>query len=602
MGQGLRKPVSSIVVGRHSEKLFRVGFAEMNGWRSSMEDAHVIYTQDTCGFFGVFDGHGGSQCSTFVAKRMTEEITKGPPEDDAAMRSLVLQLDEEFLKTKLPSGSTGTFAIVKPDSSEGEGRFRLRVGNVGDSRVLLGRADGTIVEGPGTDGGLTTDHKPDHPDEIARIERTGGTVELVQGVPRVNGDLAVSRAFGDEQHKRTGPSLAEQPVSADPEFTNVCCDSTDFVMLVCDGISEGSFPNREVVKLAADELRRGGDRPDPGAAATAVCNMALEKGSMDNLSCMIVLLSGGEIPGPKIELLPGEFIRNPDSGFQKAYADMAEHAGYSVAQAIEMRYDLVKQQLDEATADASGANGTEVSKLQDELGGFGDGPPEDMPRGSAERVQWFNKWMQDNCRNSDDDDQLNPFRIDPAMLAMARERGLIQEEEEPEGRCVRVGAAAQVQLAVEQNASLPGWGPEIEQFCGMQGVLRREDLSDNTGEVVFEEKNKSVWLPLSTLTDVMMEVCSMDQLRPAVEAHSNLRWNERLADTCGKCGLLLKADTDGTSNLRFPELGDLEVWLPQSCLVEKVGAIQDASGKAEVKQQRTSCDGEAAVKRQRTSA
>lgn len=31
------------------------------------------------------------------------------------------------------------------------------MGNIGDSRVLLGRADGSIFPGPGTDSGLTTD-------------------------------------------------------------------------------------------------------------------------------------------------------------------------------------------------------------------------------------------------------------------------------------------------------------------------------------------------------------------------------------------------------------------------------------------------------------
>lgn len=29
-------------------------------------------------------------------------------------------------------------------------------------------------------------------------------VQTIMGVPRVNGDLAVSRAFGDAQHKKTG--------------------------------------------------------------------------------------------------------------------------------------------------------------------------------------------------------------------------------------------------------------------------------------------------------------------------------------------------------------------------------------------------------------
>ena len=47
--------------------------------------------------------------------------------------------------------------------------------------------------------GLTTDHKPDHPKERARIERCGGKVEIAEGgVARVNGNLAVSRGFGDK--------------------------------------------------------------------------------------------------------------------------------------------------------------------------------------------------------------------------------------------------------------------------------------------------------------------------------------------------------------------------------------------------------------------
>ena len=40
--------------------------------------------------------------------------------------------------------------------------------------------------------------------ERERIYRTGGTVQRGMGPARVNGDLAVSRAFGDKDHKRTG--------------------------------------------------------------------------------------------------------------------------------------------------------------------------------------------------------------------------------------------------------------------------------------------------------------------------------------------------------------------------------------------------------------
>ena len=59
MGAALPKPVLSTVLERHGSKSFRVGLAEMNGWRSSMEDAHIIHIEDEWGYFGILDGHGG---------------------------------------------------------------------------------------------------------------------------------------------------------------------------------------------------------------------------------------------------------------------------------------------------------------------------------------------------------------------------------------------------------------------------------------------------------------------------------------------------------------------------------------------------------------
>merc|ERR1712190_445701 len=131
------------------------------------------------------------------------------------------------------------------------------MGNAGDSRVLLGKRDGTIVDGGGTDQGLTTDHKPNHPSERERIYRCGGTVEEAQGgVHRVNGDLAVSRGFGDAEYKKTGgPGPEDRPVTANPELGHFECDDTDFLIIVCDGVSEGDFSTQQVVELVANKLK-----------------------------------------------------------------------------------------------------------------------------------------------------------------------------------------------------------------------------------------------------------------------------------------------------------------------------------------------------------
>lgn len=98
-------------------------------------------------------------------------------------------------------------------------KCHLLVANLGDSRILLGRRDGRIVDGGGTDQGLTTDHKPSHPSERQRIYRCGGTVEEAPGgVSRVNGELAVSRGFGDAEFKKTGgPQPEDRPVTCCPD-------------------------------------------------------------------------------------------------------------------------------------------------------------------------------------------------------------------------------------------------------------------------------------------------------------------------------------------------------------------------------------------------
>ncbi|CAJ1347430.1 unnamed protein product [Effrenium voratum] len=370
----LPKPVESTVVERQGSDDFYVAVAEMNGWRNSMEDAHLILLRETYGVFGVFDGHGGGACSEFVAKRLGEELgAMGCPEA-GEMKKLFHKVDQEFLDSAQTSGSTATMCVVR----NGPGAKRqLLVVNAGDSRVLLGRRDGSIVDGGGTDKGLTTDHKPDHPGEKSRIERCGGTVELAEGgVARVNGNLAVSRGFGDKEEKSTGgPGPEERPVTVDPETGTFECDSSDFLLLVCDGVSEGNFPNTDVVKLVASLLREG---KDLGEAVKAVCHKAVATDSKDNITCMGVLLSGGS-SSSKLEFNPGPVTSLGNKGFRTAYSAAAERAGLSLVDAVMKRYDIVEKELKANPND---------SALKEELGKLGVAPAEN-------RKEWFQKWLDE---------------------------------------------------------------------------------------------------------------------------------------------------------------------------------------------------------------
>eukprot|EP00439_Symbiodinium_sp_Y106_P052574 s1439_g7.t1 len=591
-----------------------------------MEDAHVSVMRDSWGFFGVFDGHGGQQCSSFVAKRLTEELrSQALPADDEAVKSLMLRIDQEFLDAKQPSGSTGTFAFVVPSAEH----VTLRVGNIGDSRVLLGRADGSMVEGPGTDGGLTTDHKPDNKVEEERIARTGGTVQTVMGVARVNGDLAVSRAFGDAQHKQTGgPAQEDHPVSAEPEFTTLTCAPSDFLLLVCDGISEGNFPNREVVRLAAEELRS----KDPAQAAAAVCRKALDSGSMDNLSCMIVLLRRGEqaAKNAKKELWPGPFSEPTHGAFRKAYAAMAARAGATIEAAVEQRYTMASQQAREMSLranknrevqDAAGEkdkeseNGAEslatmlwttrrgqeqdsqdpaMAELRAELMQFDSGPPDTLAEGSVERIQWFKEWLDGtdvvpalDLQNMTRDELLNLVEEDPELLAVARAQGLVDERAM---RVVRVVAADALRPAVEAHKTIT-WDDRLLSICEQRGKVLQDDPSDKTAQVKFRGKIcANVWLPWECLEDEWMDlqdnsyplsrprtvqVAPVDVLQKAVEDNSWITWKAEMASLAGQFAIAIEDEPQ--YELVKVDFGGMSRYLPSSALLEADGLMIEDS-------------------------
>ncbi|CAK9118295.1 unnamed protein product [Durusdinium trenchii] len=497
---------------------------------------------------------------------------------------VILQADAEFLRRHV---------------------HELLVGNIGDSRVLLGKADGSIVEGPGTDGGLTTDHKPDHPAEVERIKRTGGHVESIMGVARVNGDLAVSRAFGDAQHKQTGgPKQEDHPVSVEPELTTMTCDPTDFLVLVCDGISEGNFPNREVVKLAAEELGNS-----LAQAAKSVCQRALDRGSMDNLSCMLVSFQGSEKAERTKELLPGPFDEPTHGTFRKAYAGMAERAGLSFEAAVERRFDQLEAELTrlKENGDAKKENGkvpensvtsllwpvrnaenareeeVPVRELRLELQNFEGGPPQELQRGSAERTAWFKEWLDGtqvqrvpDPANMTKEELLNMVEEDPQLLAMAQAQGLVGPRAL---RRVRIVDSEQLRVAVEAHEVIQ-WDDRLLSICGQVGKVLQDDPSDNTAQVKFRGKvSASVWLPSNCLIEEevspprKVQVAPLEELQKAVEEHPMIPWNDVLAQTADQIGVALKEEGEfGLTEVYFHDPLRLRRWLPTKALQELEGA------------------------------
>lgn len=299
MGSFLDKPKTEKTTDRCEGNELRCGVSEMQGWRVDMEDAHstvpVVAAKPEWSWFAVFDGHGGSLISLTAAERLLPKIcaderfeaAKTAEEVSAIMRDSFIKLDED-MKT-LPaiasgedhSGSTAITAMVTPT--------HIIVGNCGDSRAVLSRVTaGAPVWG-------SEDHKPNNEPEQKRIEAGGGSVVN----RRVNGDLAVSRAFGDflYKHRQDLPPEAQQ-VTVEPECTIIPrSDDLEYLILCCDGIWD-VMSNEEVVEFVRTTVMGG--EPDLGTVSEMLIDKCLKNGSRDNMSALIVSFKAAKQPSEDV--------------------------------------------------------------------------------------------------------------------------------------------------------------------------------------------------------------------------------------------------------------------------------------------------------------
>jgi protein phosphatase 1G len=80
MGAYLSTPVTTKEVFEGGCSTTTYGGGSMQGWRRTMEDAHIAETglraDADVAIFGVFDGHGGAEVAKFCQKYMAAEMTK----------------------------------------------------------------------------------------------------------------------------------------------------------------------------------------------------------------------------------------------------------------------------------------------------------------------------------------------------------------------------------------------------------------------------------------------------------------------------------------------------------------------------------------------
>ncbi|WOL02996.1 putative protein phosphatase 2C 50 [Canna indica] len=274
-------------------------------------------------FFGVYDGHGGAQVANYCRERLhlvLIEHLKGLIRDnegtscsdwkkqwEKAFVACFQKVDDEVggkesgenrgstadahaevdqhipnvLSEPVAPETVGSTAVVAVICSS-----HIIISNCGDSRAVLCRGKQPMP--------LSVDHKPNREDEYARIESEGGKVIRWNGY-RVFGVLAMSRSIGDRYLK---PWIIPEPeVTIVPRAREDEC-----LILASDGLWD-VMSNEEVCDVARRRIllwhkkngpvspaTQRGKGADPAAQAAADClsKLALQKGSKDNITIIVV--------------------------------------------------------------------------------------------------------------------------------------------------------------------------------------------------------------------------------------------------------------------------------------------------------------------------
>ena len=258
-----------------------IHYTSVKGRRNSNEDKHTIILntnkisdkQNAINLFGIYDGHGGSKVSEYLAENIPTYYCyphlKTPFSKEYHDSTFEI-IQKKILETNFgySMGSTCLLNIMYKYND----KYHMNIVNIGDSRL-------TIVYKNGQSKQITTDHKPDDLNETQRIEKMGGEIYLdSEGVYRI-GDLSLSRAFGDGDN---APYISQKP----DIFYKKICPLTKYIVMGCDGLWD-VVQNDELFKLI-EELKKNGYVENLASCLASEC---LKRGCTDNISIIIIEIS-----------------------------------------------------------------------------------------------------------------------------------------------------------------------------------------------------------------------------------------------------------------------------------------------------------------------
>ena len=268
-------------------------------------------------FFAIYDGHGGEGCSEYLRDNLHKLICNNeyfPENVPEAIKLGILKAEQDFINNYAlsenkeeiidKSGSCAIIILIVDTN--------IYIANVGDSRCLLSMNDGNnYIE-------VTKDHKPNSPNEIIRIKKSGGSVyqsqtvisntdnfyingKILIGPYRVlPGRLSVSRTIGDAESKLVKFGGNPNVIICEPEifYYDLKKENIDFFILGCDGIYD-QLTNKEVLDCAWMVLNEkehilvkecNSLHSQSGLIVDLIIKSSLARKSFDNVTCLFISL------------------------------------------------------------------------------------------------------------------------------------------------------------------------------------------------------------------------------------------------------------------------------------------------------------------------
>lgn len=222
--------------------------------------------------FCIYDGHNGEIIQKYLQKNFElaykRNINKLKKNYEEALKKTFFDLDTCIKKfNTYDNGSTACIAHIIKDPKNTKFPYTIYTANVGDTRCSL--------ISPSLIKRLSYDHRVTNLNEKLKLAQNGINIPD----PSINGEIMLSRAFGDVPLKKYGikcePFIQKSMVSIKNTY--------EYFFLASDGIWDYITEN-EIQKLIPNCL-------DTEILSKTLIKMALSRGAWDNISLFVIRLT-----------------------------------------------------------------------------------------------------------------------------------------------------------------------------------------------------------------------------------------------------------------------------------------------------------------------